>query len=59
MKALSWLHWLSNRNCELLNVKPPHGVGEVEVGWCGRGQASGHVLYWTFNCPGEDVEVTH
>lgn len=29
------------------------------MGWCGEGQASGHVLYWKFNCPGKDVKVTH
>jgi hypothetical protein len=37
----------------------PVGWGEVEVEWCGGGQALGHVLYWKFNCPGKDVEVTH
>lgn len=35
------------------------------VGWggwdgmVGGGQASGHALYWKFNCPGKDVKVTH
>lgn len=34
--------------------------GSFEEGWCGEGQASGHVLlYKKFNCSGEEAEVTH
>lgn len=50
LKAWSWPQELRNWICELLNVRAD--LWEFEEGWCGEGQASGHVLYKKFNCSG-------